>query len=423
MNRLLDGIRVLDFTRVLAGPLCTKILVDLGASVDKIEPPGGDLGRLAVPVTGGISHFYAQQNAGKRNISIDLNFSEGREVVKQLADQADVIVENFRPGTLDFYGLDYASVARRNPKVVYASISGYGQTGPWKNRGGFAPTVQAEIGFTRSVLSHFGIDEDGARHDASAHADVYTGLHATIGILAALHQRSVTGVGQHVDVAMAATMLSLNERFHSEARFIDTDGEPIVLGASDSPIIRTRNGTVVTIAGSPILTAIFRRYCAMMRRTDLQSDPRFLTPLLRRENQRELIDIIRSWMETFSDFRDLEAQVKVSGMDIGTVRSIDDFLISEWAEHRQPIVELDDGDGGKIVVPRAAWLFSGGELEMPTTVAARGQHNSEVLSELGFSPDDLARFAAAGVLTASLPGAQLSNRNVSAPADCDALDA
>jgi crotonobetainyl-CoA:carnitine CoA-transferase CaiB-like acyl-CoA transferase len=145
MGMPLEGVKVVDFTRVLAGPHCTKHLLDLGAEVIKIEPPQGDMTRLAFPRQDEISGYYAQQNAGKRNLSIDLNVPEAREVVLQLCDTADIIVENFRPGALAAFGLDYESVAARNPAVVYASISGYGQSGPWRTRMAYAPTVQAEV--------------------------------------------------------------------------------------------------------------------------------------------------------------------------------------------------------------------------------------------------------------------------------------
>jgi crotonobetainyl-CoA:carnitine CoA-transferase CaiB-like acyl-CoA transferase len=405
MKTLLGDIRVLDFTRVLAGPHCTKILADMGAAVDKVEPPSGDLGRLALPITGGTSHFFAQQNAGKRNISIDLNYEEGRAIVMRLAERADVIVENFRPGTLEFYGLDYASVARRNPRVVYASISGYGQDGPWRDRAGFAPTVQAEVGFTQNLLDYYGLSASAARHDLSAHADTYAGLHAAISVLAALHHRTLTGRGQHIDIAMAATMLYVNERFNSQAHDIDTDGEPTLLGAAESPIITMADGTRVTIAGSPIYTPIFRRYCMMMRRTDLLDDARFATAHLRREHQGELYAIIRSWMLTFTEFRDLEVQVRVSGMALGTVRSTQDFLASDWARHRQSEVALDDGQGGRITVPRPAWLFSNAEVTLPTTLSSRGADNAAVLAELGLSEAEIARLVARGVLVADAPAA------------------
>jgi crotonobetainyl-CoA:carnitine CoA-transferase CaiB-like acyl-CoA transferase len=392
-------VRVLDFTRVLAGPHCVKILRDLGASVIKIEPPSGDLARLAVPISGGTSHYYAQQNAGKRNVSIDLNFPSGREIVMELCERADVIVENFRPGTLAFYGLDYRSVADHNPRIVYVSVSGYGQAGPWRNRAGFAPTVQAETGFTEALLRHFSLDGEGARNDFSSHADVYTGLEAAIATLAALQQRNTTGLGQHVDVAMAATMLAVNERLHAQLSDIDTEGEPVALSASDSPIIELPGGVRVTIAGSPVYTPIFHRYCAIMRRTDLLSDRRFLTPHLRKENEQELLAEVRNWLLTFSDFEAIEAQVKVGGLAFGVVRTTEEFIDSEWSRHRRPVVEVDDGAEGVIRVPRSPWLFSEATLPAPKTVARRGEHNFDVLSELGLSGEEIKDLEAAGVLS------------------------
>src|ERR1700723_1619498 len=137
----LEGIRGVDFSRVLAGPHCAKALLDLGAEVIKLEPPGGDLSRKAFPSQGQVSGYYAQQNAGKRNVSIDLNVPGAREAALRLCNTADVIVENFRAGTLRFFGLDYETLAKRNPRLIYASITGYGQGGPWRSWMAYAPTV------------------------------------------------------------------------------------------------------------------------------------------------------------------------------------------------------------------------------------------------------------------------------------------
>ena len=147
----LEGLRVVDFTRVLAGPHCTKALRDLGAHVTKIEPPAGDLGRFGLPYVNGIGLYYVQQNAGKRNLSLDLNFAEAREIVRQLCNSADVIVENFRPGTLARFGFGYDDVKASNPGIIYVSLSGFGQSTSWRNRPAFAPTVQAETGLTAIV--------------------------------------------------------------------------------------------------------------------------------------------------------------------------------------------------------------------------------------------------------------------------------
>ena len=179
MNAPLQNLRVIDFTRVLAGPHCTKILRDLGADVTKIEPPAGDAGRAGVPHIHNMSVYYTQQNAGKRNISIDLNYPEAREIVRDFCRDADVIVENFRPGTLARFGLGYEQVREFNPNIVYVSISGYGQVGPWRNRPAFAPTVQAETGLTDILEHHYGEALSELRNDACSHADLYTGLKAS----------------------------------------------------------------------------------------------------------------------------------------------------------------------------------------------------------------------------------------------------
>ncbi len=246
MTAPLHGLKVVDFTRVLAGPYCTKLLRDLGASVTKLEPPSGDVGRIAVPYAGPdeLSLYYIQMNAGKRTISIDLNFPEGRELLKEFCSDADIIVENFRPGTLDRFGFGYAQVREFNPKVIYASLTGYGQATTWKSRPAFAPTVQAETGLTDIVEEHFGDALTEPRNDACSHADLYTGLQGAVAILAALNHRNQTGEGQHVDVAMAATMLSVNERASAQLSDIDTNGEPIALGAPDSHISGSPMGAI-----------------------------------------------------------------------------------------------------------------------------------------------------------------------------------
>ncbi len=195
MSGPLSGLRVVDFSRVLAGPLCARTLQDLGAEVIKIEPPSPDVSRFAFPSTDGMSGYYAQQNAGKRNVSINLNLPGAYELVLKLCDTADIVVENFRAGTLGFFGLDYETLSKRNPRLIYASITGYGQGGPWRSRMAYAPTVQAEAGFTENSVRHYGSALTEPRTDSLSHADVYSGLQAVIAILAALNSRQKTEQG------------------------------------------------------------------------------------------------------------------------------------------------------------------------------------------------------------------------------------
>lgn len=383
MGAPLEGIRVLDFTRVLAGPLCTKNLLDLGAEVIKVEPPAGDAGRAGVPHIGNMSVYYAQQNAGKRNISIDLNWPEAREVARELCQWADVIVENFRPGTLARFGLGYEAVSKTNPRVIYISMSGYGQTGPWRNRPAFAPTVQAETGLTDILEKHYGDALNELKNDACSHADVYTGLQGTIAVLAALEQRHRTGSGQHIDVSMAATMLAVNERAGAQLSGIDTNGEPPALSAPESHIFELPDGRRLTIAASPIYSPIFVRYCAMMRRTDLLKDPRFATANLRRENLSDLLAEVRAWILTFPDMEELQAQVSEASLAIGIVRSTAELAESDWAKEWGAVVSVDDRSGGQMRMPGKPWRFSDASLPEPGVPAFQGEHNAEILKEFG----------------------------------------
>lgn len=386
MNAPLKGIRVIDFTRVLAGPHCTKTLRDLGADVTKIEPPAGDVGRAGMPHINSMSLYYTQQNAGKRNLSIDLNWPEAREIVKDLCRDADVIVENFRPGTLARFGLGYEQVKEFNPKVIYVSMTGYGQSGAWSNRPAFAPTIQAETGLTDILEKHYGDALSELRNDACSHADVYTGLQGVIAVLAALQHRNASGAGQHVDVSMAATMLSVNERAGALLSEIDTDGEPIALSAPESHIYALPDGRRVTIAGSPIYTPMFIRYTAMMRRTDLLSDPRFATARLRRQNIKALLGEVRAWILTFTDLEQLQAQVSEASLAIGVIRTTNELAASEWAQQWGAVVDVDDRNGGTVRMPGAPWRFSESTLPAPGIPSFQGEDNAAILAERKVDP-------------------------------------
>ena len=394
----LHGIRVVDFTRVLSGPGCTKALRDLGADITKIEPPAGDIGRAGLPQVGSMSTYYAQQNAGKRNISLDLNWPEARAIVTQLCREADVIVENFRPGTLARFGFSYDDVATFNPDIVYVSISGYGQTGPWRNRPAFAPTVHAETGLTDIVQRHYQGAMNEVRNDACSHADVYTGLHGALAVVAALHHRSQTGEGQHVDVSMAATMLSVNERAGAQLSGIDVHDEPIALSANESPIFELPDGRHLTIATSPVFSPMFVRYCSMMRRTDLLIDPRFATATLRKANLAALLAEVKAWILTFTDLDQLQAQVSEAGLAIGVVRSTEELATSEWAKDWGAVVHIDDRVGGTMRMPGNPWRFSRSELPAPGLPYFQGESNTEVLLELGMADAEIEALHQRGVL-------------------------
>lgn len=398
MSGPLSGIRVVDFSRVLAGPLCSRTLLDLGAEVIKIEPPRPDVSRLAYPGKPGMSGYYAQQNAGKRNVSIDLNVPGARELALRLCDTADVVVENFRAGTLGFFGLDYATLAARNPRLIYASVTGYGQGGPWQGRMAYAPTVQAEAGFTAHSIRHYGEALVEPRTDSLSHADVYTGLQAAIAILAALNRRATTGVGQYIDVAMAATLIAVNERAHVDLNDEDPRDEPVILGATDCPFFNGPGGEYFTVATSMVGSRTFPSYLRAMRRADLADDPRFVTASARRANLAALHDIIQTWIMTFTDISTLDAQFDEAKIAMGEIRSVRALSETEWAGYWGAIQEVSDRYGGTYRLPGRPWRFSVDQLDPIGDPAFQGEHNHTVFKELGLSDREIENYIGSGAL-------------------------
>jgi crotonobetainyl-CoA:carnitine CoA-transferase CaiB-like acyl-CoA transferase len=398
MGGPLSGLRVVDFSRVLAGPLCARTLQDLGAEVIKIEPPSPDVSRFAFPSTDGMSGYYAQQNAGKRNVSINLNLPGACELTLKLCDTADIVVENFRAGTLGFFGLDYATLSKRNPRLIYASITGYGQGGPWRSRMAYAPTVQAEAGFTENSVRHYGSALSEPRTDSLSHADVYSGLQAVIAILAALHSRKTTGRGQYIDVAMAATLLAVNERAHVDLSDDDIGAEPAILGATDCAFFAGPQGEHFTVATSIVGSRTFPSWLRAMRRVDLLDDARFTTAAARRLNFGALHQIIQSWILTFPDMQTLDAQFDEAKIAMGEIRSIKELTASTWSDYWGAVQHVSDRSGGEYRLPGRPWRFSGEELTPIGTPAFQGEHNFEVFAELGLSEAELKQLVESGVL-------------------------
>jgi crotonobetainyl-CoA:carnitine CoA-transferase CaiB-like acyl-CoA transferase len=403
-DRPLDGLRVLDFTRVLSGPHCTRMLADLGAEVIKVEPPAGDVTRFTAPRRHGMPTYYAQQNTGKRSVSFDLGRPEGCDLALRLADHADVIVENFRPGVMARFGLDYETVAARNPRVVYASITGYGVTGPWRSRRAYAPVVQAETGLTRSQGDH---GRDGVyRTDRHSHADVYTSLDAAAGILAALYQRERTGRGQWIDIAMAQVMMYVNEHMHDDLWDDEVDPNWVrSFGNEYQPVVTVANGDTVAIAGCPTAKGNFEMYMGAIERPDLIDDPRFATVADRWEHLDEIEGLIADYAGGVPDAVALEARFSQFKLAVGQVRSTREIADSDWARERHAIVDVDDRGGGTIRVPNAPWKFSDAPgVGVRGTPRYRGEDNADVLSEvLGLTADEIAALDEAGILSSHVP--------------------
>ena len=400
--RPLEGIRVLDFTRVLSGPHCTRMLSDLGADVIKVEPPEGDLTRFAFPRVGSMSTYFAQQNIGKKNISMDLKKPEAVELIKKLVVECDVLVENYRGGVMDKLGLGYSVLSEVNPRLIYAAISGYGNTGPWSHRRAYATVVNAETGMTGLQARARG---GQATNDPHSHADVYTGMETAAAVLAALYQREQTHVGQYIDVSMAQTMLYVNEHVQNELFEDDVPNDQIrSFQPGDYPILQTGDGTYVVVSGHPAERGTFDLFVNAMQRPSMLEDERFKDVATRLQNLDALASELRNWAQSIQTAQEIEDVMAEAGLAMGVVRTMSELADTEWAEDRNVIIDADDRYGSTFRVPNAPWVFSGSDVSTRGIPKFRGEDNAEVLQQLaGVSPEEVEQLTASGVLSIRLP--------------------
>jgi crotonobetainyl-CoA:carnitine CoA-transferase CaiB-like acyl-CoA transferase len=407
-TRPLDGVRVLDLTRVLSGPHCTRMLRDLGADVIKVEPPAGDLTRFATPRRNGLSGYFVQQNVGKRNLSIDLSTTDGVAIVLALIECVDVLVENYRPGVMDRLGLGNEIAHARNPRLVSASISGYGQTGPWVDRRAYAPVVEAETGI---IASQGRAREGPLTKDPHSHADAYTSLETASAILAALYQRERTGRGQWLDVSMAETMMYANEHLHDALWEGDDDPSWIRSFRPDDYLVLTvADGESLIVSGHPAERGTFELFVAAMGRPELLDDDRFTSVELRLEHLGELGAIVREYAATVPDADEFERRFAKHSLAVGRVRRPGDLATTDWGVDRGVIAEIDDRAGGTIKVPDVPWRFSDAAgVHVDGVVKYRGEDNREVLAELlGYDDERLDVLERVGVLSSRIPDSERS---------------
>jgi CoA:oxalate CoA-transferase len=402
VNGPLTGIRVLDFSRVLAGPHCTKMLSDLGADVIKVEPPDGDLTRYASPRINGLSAYFVQQNAGKRNVSIDLSSPRGVEIAVALAATSDVLVENYRAGVMKRLGLGVEELTARFPRLIYASISGYGATGPWVERRAYASVVGAEAGITRLQGDARGGDY---ANDPLSHADSYTALEVTTAILAALYQREQTGQGQSIDVSMAETMLFVNDHLNGE--LWDGPEEPAAIrnfGPGDYIVFELADGDHVIVSGHPAEKGTFGLFLRAFDIPAVGDDPRFADVAGRLEHGVELKQILLDAARKIPDWPAFEERTHRLGLAVGRVRSGRELADTDWARERGAIAEVSDRGGGTIRIPNPPWHFSAADVGLRGGAKYRGEDNREVLTELlGYDDATIDALHADGVLSSRVP--------------------
>jgi CoA:oxalate CoA-transferase len=392
----LENIKILDLTRVLAGPYATMLLQELGAEVIKVEiPETGDDARFFGPFKNGKSAYFLSINRGKKSISVNMKSPKGIEILLELVKKVDILTENFRPGTMEKLGLSYEKLKKINPRLIFASTSGFGQTGPDSRKPAYDMLVQAMSG----MMSITGwADKPPTRVGASI-GDLGAGLFTVIGILAALHHREKSGEGQLVDVAMLDCQLSLLE--NAIVRY-QVEGKSPAPGGNQHPTItpfqvfRTKDDYLAVSVGND---AMWKTFCETINRADLFNNPKYKTNRDRTTNRNELLPELEHLFPTKTNVEWCEILEK-AGLPYSPVNTIDKIIDHPQVKARNMIVETDDKSGGTIRVagnPIKMSSIPEGPTRKP--VPEIGEHNFEILSELlGFDENQIEELKKEGVL-------------------------
>lgn len=389
----LEGIRVLDVTQVMAGPFCAMMLADLGATVIKVEPPAGDSTRQMPGFVGADSPAFNAVNRGKRSIVLDLKTSEGREVFRRLARSSDIVIENYRPGVMTALGLDYAALSPANPRLIYASISGYGQTGPQRGKGGFDLIAQGVAG----IMSITG-EPGGAPVKAGVPVtDLGAGLFALVGILAALEHRHRTGAGQQVDTSLVDAGVALSVWEATE--YFSGIGVPTALGSAhrmNAPYqaIRCADGYITLGAANQRL---FRRLCDVLGHAEWGDDPAFADNASRVTHRDALAARIESitlaqprghWLSL----------LEVNDIPCGPINNYAQVFADPQVIAREMVVETDHPTLGHLKTLGSPIKMSATPPDVSRRAPQFGEHTDEVLEEAGFRSAEIAALRQSGAV-------------------------
>lgn len=372
----LTGIRVLDLSRVLAGPSCTQTLADLGAEVWKIENPssGDDTRGWMPPELDGESTYFMCCNRSKKSVAIDMKSAEGQKTLCALAAEADVLVENFRLGALEKFGLDFETLAKINPRLIYCSISGYGRTGPRADEGGYDFTIQAESG----LMAITGEPDGAPMKLGVAISDLVTGMNAVQAILAALIARDRTGRGQHLDIALFDSAVALLANVGSG--YLQTGIQSPRQGNAHATVVPyqlfdTADGTLALACGND---GQFQTLCQdVLKRADLAADPRYIRNQDRVNNREALIPILKAIFSTRST-ADWLGDLKAAKVPGGKVRSVGEVLTAPDVLARGIVTEIPDAVHGKLRLLSSPLRFSDTPVLAPIAPPRLGQHTDEV---------------------------------------------
>jgi formyl-CoA transferase len=375
--KALEGIRVLDLTHAHAGPICTYYMAAMGAEVIKVEPPWGEMNRFFPPLVKGVSPYFAHLGRCKKGVTLNLKDPRGKEMFMEMVKKSDVVVENFSPGTIDDLGLGYETLKRLNPGIIFASISGFGQTGPWRDRRSFDSIAQAASGYMWLMKDI--VDPEGRPYKATeAIADTIPGLTALIGVLAALNHRHGTGRGQRIDVSQMDSMISVMQSF-SFWDIAKTTFERSLDDRVDRAfgLHRAKDGYVMFMAPAGRLTDWFRE-------------------LLGIEEMDRVV--VEEWVAE----RTVEEVVETlaeTGIPVAPVQDLEQVMQNEHALHREMFVEVDHPALGETTMPGFPIKFSEMEIDVKTPAPILGQYNRVVYSELlGLSNDEVEALRREGVI-------------------------
>jgi CoA:oxalate CoA-transferase len=393
----LDGIRVLDLTQVLFGPFATMLLSDLGAEVIKIERPGvGDIARGNGPIVRGISTYFLSLNRGKKSVTLDLASGRGAEVLLGLVKKADILVENFKPGTMEKFGLGYERIREHNPAIIYVAGSGFGQYGPYAGRAAFDIIVQALGG----IMSITGEEGGPPVRPGVSYGDIAAGLFLCIAALAALQERRKNGEGQFVDVSMLDCQVTAQE--NAFTRYLNTGEIPRAIGTRH-PVItpfqafQTKDGYVaVALRGG--YNDQWPLFCAAIDRVDIIDDPRFEDGWKRTQNYRALEPILTEAMKTRTT-REWIEEFEKAGIPCGPVNDIEQAAADPQINARDMFVEVKHPRAGNFRVVNTPFKFSRSSYQVEKASPDLGQHTREVLKGLlGMTDKEIEQLKDSGVI-------------------------
>ncbi|MDR7399381.1 MAG: CoA transferase [Armatimonadota bacterium] len=394
----LSGIRVLELGSFIAGPYCGQLLADYGAEVIKVEPPreGDAMRRWGVALYHGRSLWWPVIARGKKSVTVDLRHPDGQELVRRLADRCDVLVENFRPGTLEGWGLGPDVLLERNPALVYVRISAFGQAGPYRDRPGFGAVAEA-MGGLRYLVGY--PDRPPPRFGISI-GDTLAGMFGALGALLALREREVRGGrGQVVDVAITDAVLAVLESVIAECSVTGAVRErsgTVLPGVAPSNLYETADGRWVVVAANA--DGVFRRLCDAMGRPEWKADPRYATHEARGAHQAELDQAIAQWVRSLPA-EELLGVLDRHGVPCGPVYNAAEVLADPHYRARGALVEVDNPGVGRVTMQGPVPRLAETPLPVPGPAPELGEHTDHVLKELlGLSAEDVARLREAGVV-------------------------